>query len=254
MAYYLVSHGGALSHCELWSKNHAPDLTATLTSQRITDILCSITIDEKQTFCSKWIDKVLEDDYLCYDITSVSSYSELNEYIKYGHNRDNEKLPQLNLAMLFGQKSRLPVYFQQMPGNITDVTTLSNLVKTFKMLEVKSANYVMDKGFYSKKNIDDLVANRHKFTISVPMSNKWVQQAIDDIHQDIHGPQGYRKIDSETIYVDSRLYPWGSENRRCYLHLYYNAYARAVAVDQFNEELVGYKAELESGILIRANA
>jgi len=254
MAYYLVSHGGALSHCELWSKSHAPDLAATLTSQRITEILCAITIDEKQTFCAKWMDKVLEDDYLCYDITSISSYSELNEYIKYGHNRDNEKIPQLNLAMLFGQKSRLPVYFQQMPGNITDVTTLTNLVKTFKVMEIKSANYVMDKGFYSKKNIDDLVVNRHKFTISVPMSNKWVQQAIDDIHQDIHGPQGYRKIDNETIYVDSRLYPWGSDNRRCYLHLYYNAYARAVAIDQFNEELLGYKAELESGVLIKEHS
>ena len=81
--------------------------------------------------------KVLEDDYLCYDITSISSYSELNEYIKYGHNRDNEKLPQLNLAMLFGQNSGLPVYFQRMPGNISDVTTLNNLLETFKALELK---------------------------------------------------------------------------------------------------------------------
>lgn len=76
--------------------------------------------------------KVLEDDYLCYDITSISSYSELNEYIKYGHNRDKEKLPQLNLAILFGQKGRLPVYFQRLPGNITDVSTLHGLLKTFK--------------------------------------------------------------------------------------------------------------------------
>jgi transposase len=35
------------------------------------------------------------------------------------------------------------------------------------------------------------------------------------------------------------------------LHLYYNAYARAVAVDRFSEDLIGYKAELESGNLIK---
>jgi transposase len=79
------------------------------------------------------MEKVLEDDYLCYDITSISSYSELNEYIKYGHNRDKEKLPQINLAMLFSQKGRLPVYFQRTPGNITDVTTLHNLLKLTKV-------------------------------------------------------------------------------------------------------------------------
>ena len=197
--------------------------------------------------------KILEDDYLCYDITSISSYSKINEYIKFGHNRDKEKLPQLNLAMLFGQKSSLPVYFQRMAGNITDVTTLYNLVKTFKASEIRSLNYVMDKGFYSKKNVDELFESRSKFTISVPLNNKWVQHAIDDIHNTIHGPQGYRKLDNEILYVHSRLYPWGKDNRRCYLHLYYNAQMRAKAIDQFNEDLVQYKEELESGQLVDAH-
>ncbi len=117
-----------------------------LTSQRISEILSTIGIDEKQTFLGRWMDKILEEDYLCYDITSISSFSEFNEYIKYAHNRDKEKLPQMNLAILFGQKGRLPVYFQRTPGNITDVTTLHNLLKTFKALEKKTIHYVMDKG------------------------------------------------------------------------------------------------------------
>jgi hypothetical protein len=250
MVYYLVSQGGPLSHCGTWCKSHAHPCKAPLTSQCITEILRSINIDGKQTFFNKWMKKVLEDDYLCYDITSVSSYSELNEYIKYGHNRDKEKLPQLNLAILFGQKGRLPVYFQRLPGNISDVSTLHGLLKTFQALEMKTLHYVMDKGFYSKKNVDSLLDSRDKFILSVPLNNKWIQHAIDDIYEVIHGPEGYRKIDDETIYVHSRLYPWGKEKRRCYLHLYYNAHARAAAVDRFNEELVGYKEELESGKLI----
>lgn len=250
MAYYLAARGGPLSHCQAWCKGHAHPCNEILSSQRISEILPTITTDGKQTFLKHWMKKVLENDYLCYDITSISSYSKINEYLKFGHNRDREKLPQLNLAMLFGQNSCLPVYFQRMPGNITDVTTLYNLVRTFKALEIKSPNYVMDKGFYSKKNIDELLASRGKFTIAVPLNNKWVQHAIDDIHETIHGPQGYRKLDSEILYVHSRLYPWGKDNRRCYLHLYYNAQMRANAVDQFNEDLVLYKKELESGQLV----
>jgi transposase len=91
----------------------------------------------------------MADDYLCYDITSVSSCSELNEFVRYGYNRDGEQLPQINLAMLFGQKSGLPVYYHRTPGNINDVSTLHNLVETFKALEVGRMHYVMDKGFYS---------------------------------------------------------------------------------------------------------
>jgi len=140
MAYYLTSRGGALSHCGTWCQSHAHQFGEPLCGQRISEIIRSIGIDGKQTFLTRWIKKVLEDDYLCYDITSISSYSELNEYIKYGHNRDNEKLPQLNLALLFGQKNCLPVYFQRMPGNITDVTTLNNLLETFEALELKTLN------------------------------------------------------------------------------------------------------------------
>jgi transposase len=116
-------------------------------------------------------------------------------------------------------------------------------------MEKKTIHYVMDKGFYSKKNVDELLVYRDKFLLSVPLSNKWLQHAIDDIYTVIHGPDGYRKIDDQTLYVHSRLYPWGQENRRCYLHLYYNARARADAVDLFNAELIQYKAELESGKL-----
>lgn len=82
MAYYLVAQGGPLSHCSTWCKSHAPSLEASLTSQRISEILSSITLDAKQTFLSKWMKKIMEDDFLCYDITSVSSYAELNEYMR----------------------------------------------------------------------------------------------------------------------------------------------------------------------------
>jgi transposase len=46
------------------------------------------------------------------------------------------------------------------------------------------------------------------------------------------------------------LYPWGKDKRRCYLHLYYNAHIQANALDQFNEALLEYKEELESGALV----
>jgi len=250
MAFYLTSQGGALAHCSSWAKSHAPELASSLTSQRISELLASISIDRKQTFLAKWIRKRLENDYLCYDITSASSYSKLNEYLKNGYNRDDENLPQLNLAMLFGQMSGLPVWYHRVPGNINDVSTLHNLVQTFQFLEVGRMHFVIDKRFYSNKNIDDLLSHRDHFTIAVPLNNTWVQQAIDDVHQTIQGPEGYRKLDDENLYVHTRLYHWGESEHQCYLHLYYNATSRARAVDAFNEMLFQYRQEVESGKLV----
>jgi transposase len=247
MAYYLACQGGPLSQCEAWTKAHESPSIKPLASQRISEILGSISIGAKQAFLASWMDKVLEDDYLCYDITSISSYSAFNEYIRYGHNRDNETLPQLNLALLFGQKSRLPVYYRRIPGNITDVQTVHNLLATYKKLDIKNLHYVLDKGFYSKKNVDELLERKDHFTLSVPLHNLWIQHAIDEIYDTIQRPEHYRMIDDEVLYVHSQLYSWGEEHRRCYLHLYYNAEMRAHAIDRFNRELIAYKEELESG-------
>jgi transposase len=247
MAYYLAAHGGPLSQCVSWTKTHEHPSGKPLESQRISEILGNISTDGKQTFMSAWMDKILEDDFLCYDITSISSYSELNEYIRFGHNRDRESLPQLNLAMLFGQKSKVPAYYHRIPGSITDVQTLHNLLETFKRLEVKSLHYVLDRGFYSKKNVDALLERRDHFTLSVPLNNRWVREAIDKIIDTVQGPENYRMVDDEVLYVHSQLYLWGEEHRRCYLHLYYNDLIRSEAVNRFNRQLLDCKEELESG-------
>ncbi len=111
MAYYITTRGGPLCHCKAWSISHAHPFGKELTSQRISEILRTLETDGQKTFFKKWGQKVLENDYLCYNTTSVSSYGELNEYLKYGYNRDGESLRQINLALLFGQKSQLPVYY-----------------------------------------------------------------------------------------------------------------------------------------------
>ena len=251
MAYYLVAKGNALSHCESWCKGHINPLNNILTSQRISELLKNQTEDERQTFFTKWCKKISENDYLCYDITSVSSYSELNEYVKYGYNRDDEKLPQINLAMLFGQKSKLPVCYKRMPGSITDVSTLKNCIKTLDYLNLSQLHLVMDRGFYSKTNIDELLEYKHKFTIGVPIQRQWVEIIIDEFYEQIEMPDNYRKIDGETLYTKTKLYAWGEDRKRTYVHVYYNSHAAAAAFDKFTEELLAYKEELESGQLVK---
>ncbi len=83
-------------------------------------------------------------------------------------------------------------------------------------------------------------------------TRKWVQQIIDEAWDTIQNPEGYRKIDGEALFVDTKLYPWGKERRRCYMLLYYNAHAAAAAADGFTEELLTYKEKLESGQLTAA--
>lgn len=251
MAYFLVSKGEALSHCESWCKAHVNPYNGVLTTQRISELLKKQTEDERQSFFSKWYEKMSEKDYLCYDITSISSYSDLNEYVKSGYNRDNDRLPQVNFGMLFGQNTRLPICYKRMPGSISDVSTLKNFIKTLDYLNPSRIHLVMDRGFYSKSNIDELLGYKHKFTMGVPIKRRWVETIIDEFYEEIEMPDNHRKIDGDTLYVKTRLYPWGVQRKRTYVHVYYNSYAASSAFDKFTEELLMYKEELESKKLVK---
>ena len=41
-----------------------------------------------------------------------------------------------------------------------------------KRLYIKSLHYVLDRGFYSKKNVDELLERRDHFTLSVPLIDR----------------------------------------------------------------------------------
>ena len=64
MVYYLVCQGGALCQCESWTRTHRHPSRESLSSQRISEILASITTNSKQTFLSSWIGKILDDEFL----------------------------------------------------------------------------------------------------------------------------------------------------------------------------------------------
>jgi len=247
LVYFIVQKGLPLSRSETWSKGHLHPYGELIVSQRISELLLAIREDDRQKFLALWMAKMTEHDYLCYDITSISSYSKANEYVKYGYNRDGEQLPQINLAMLFGQKSCLPAYYRRMPGNISDVATLSTTMKSMDFLGSSSMHFVLDRGFYSKANIDEALQRRHHFTIAVPSGLTWVEVAIDKHYESIASPQNYQPIDDgEALYVATDLRKWGDDRRRVYLHIYYNARNAAVEFDRFTRKLLMYKEEVES--------
>jgi len=248
LVYYIVHKGGALSGAEPWSASCLHPFGDVIASQRISELLRRLSEDNRQRFLSLWLDHVQEDDWLCYDITSVSSYSRHNEYTHFGYNRDGDSLEQVNLAMLFGQKSRLPAHYRRLPGNISDVSTLRTTAKSLDLLGAGKLHFVLDRGFYSVANIDELFSRRHKFTIAVPAGRKWIEEVLDRHCDGIASPANYLVTGKDkALYVATEFYKWGKNNHRCWVHVFYNAERAADDFDRFTRNLISYRNELLSG-------
>jgi transposase len=187
----------------------------------------------------------------------LSSYSETLKQVQYGFNKENDRLPQLNVALVFGQESNLPFYYRKLAGNIPDAKTVHRLLEELDILGYSKLKLVMDRGFYSEYNINELYRNHVKFLISVRMSLAFVRKELDSIYDSFLNFEHYNEkyeLYCKTVrttwhYTQERPYKEEilQEPRRLYIHYYYNIEKAADDKKAFDRRLIALKRELETG-------
>lgn len=258
LAYYLVlEEGQPMYRFAKWGRTHQHPYAADIPSQRISELFGSVTEESKLEYFKRQAKRRSEKEYLAFDTTSISSYSALLKQAKYGKNKDGDDLPQINLALLYGEQSMLPVYYRKLPGNIPDVKTISNLLRDVDFLELSKLDLVLDRGFYSERNINDIMKHHHKFLIGVKTNLKLIKKHMEEARETFVSRPNYDS--SLHLYVKSFTEEWDyteekprlgavvKDKRRVYIHVYYNDQHCTDERDRLNNMLDRYEAELKTG-------
>lgn len=258
IAYYLILEDqNPLFRFKKWAKLHRHPFGEDIPSQRSTEIFQSVTEEAKMHFFRLQGKRRAEKEFWAYDSTSISSYSEMMKQVKYGKNKDGENLPQINLALLFGEESGLPFYYRKLAGNIPDVKTIRELARELDILGYEKVKLVMDRGYYSAENINTLFKDHMKFLCGTSTALSFAKDYIREIGADKDRYEYYNSdlelyVFSKTIswhYEQERPYKGDTvrEDRRLYLHLYFNPDKLSDDGKAFNKRLDGLKEELLSG-------
>ena len=258
IAYYLIlEDSNPLSRFGKWAKLHRHPYGENIPSQRSTELFQSISEEDKMHFFRLQARRRAEKEYWAYDTTSISSYSETLKQVKYGKNKDGDKLPQFNLTLLFGEQSGLPFYYRKIAGNIPDVKTIHELVRELDALGYEKVKLVMDRGFYSADNINALYKEHYKFLVGTSTALSYAKKFIHEIGYE---KDSYVNYNSELeLYVFTKTIAWDYEQkrpykgdilkgeRRMYLHLYYNSEKQSNDGLLFNKHMDALKEEILSG-------
>jgi len=257
IAYYLILEDrNPLSRFPRWASNHRHPFKADIPSQRSSELFGLITEEAKRQFFILQAKRRMETEYLAYDTTSISSYSNLIKQVRFGKNKDHDPLPQINLALLYGETSRLPVYYRKLPGNINDVVTIRQLLTDIDYMALEKVKLVMDRGFYSEDNVNSLYHNHLKFLIGVKVSLKFVQDVLDEVREAMRSRSSYSS--SHKLHYHSRTIDWHYQekkkrsgtvvkaDRRMYLHLFYNDQKAVDDKAGFNALMDGLESEIRT--------
>ena len=97
-------------------------------------------------------------------------------------------LPQVNLGLVLSLHTHIPLNFKLVLGSINDVVTLKNLVAEIKAFGITKSLFILDRGFYSENNIEEMNSEKIEFVLPLPSGIKIGNGLICETNRDIENP------------------------------------------------------------------
>lgn len=100
-------------------------------------------------------------DTAVYDLTALTYHGDDNVLAQYGHAYRTTGEKQINMVLAVTLDNKLPLHHKVLPGKIVSVSTIHSFVKELEVFNVRKILLILDRGFYSKKNIEEIRTAKH---------------------------------------------------------------------------------------------
>ena len=242
-AFFEVSERKPLYLCNSWLDSTYSREIKNLPSQRISDLLKEIgsSDDDRYQFFKLWSKKRKKTRFIVFDITSPSSYSKGIDLLEWGYNRDGERLLQINLGVIYGEPSSLPLYYRIYPGSIHDARTLKNMIEYIDSLKMKNRIFILDKGFYSTYNLKKM-GEEYDFIIPYSFNNKNALELIKKHSKNINAHSNAFRFDKRILFCVKDMTKIGGN--QYYANIYLDEKKETEEREKFLEKVI----EIEENI------
>jgi hypothetical protein len=247
LAVYAATQNAPLYLFENWARSTWGLDSFSMSSQDISAFLAKLGKNERgrATFWKKWAGCHGKSRNFIFDITSISTCSATREFAEYGHNRDGEALPQINVGMLFSEQLNAPLGYRVYPGSIGDVSTLKNLLLYMREeLGIDYARMILDRGFYSLANLKALDKAGYDFIIPLPSGLKTVKELLLATRRDFDDASRYFLFNGRLLGHKASKVMHAGKTRD--VHVFLDLTRRNDELDYLHKKLARIDDELES--------
>lgn len=205
----------------------------------VSRFLSSITKNQSLGFLDDWNKKRDHKSriYISYDSTNKNSQAGDIALVEFGKAKDDKGLPVFNLSIAMDKTNRVPLFYEEYPGSVTDVSQFTFMVDKVMEYGYRKIGFILDRGYFSKENIQYMDENGYSFIIMVKGCKALVSSLITD-KQGTFETRRECAIWSYRVYgttVASRLYEDDSKDR--FFHIYYNPSKQAAEREQLEQKL-----------------
>lgn len=175
----------------------------------------------------------------------------------------------IKYLVLFSLKTKMPIWFTKLPGNIPDVITIKQVLNELKALGVNKVTLVSDNGYYSESNIGEMLWQGFDFITLGNSDVLWARNELDKILTSLKNPARCCPFDLDihgvTVPV-KRTFEWtrtyasqskglkaGDKDnitKTVYLHFFFSSQRKVNEDAALKRIIMEAKAEIEQGISI----
>ncbi len=249
VAYLIVDEENAGQYYPDFAFNHPlfSDGMRVYSDSKVCRFLQSITRGQTIRFLDDWNRKRDHKQriYISYDSTNKNCQAGDIDLIEYGKAKDDKGLPVFNIALAFDKSNRIPLFYEEYPGSITDVSQFVYMVDKVVEYGYKNAGFILDRGYFSKDNIRYMEDNGYPFVIMVKGHKDLVSSLVLE-HRSTFETDRDCSIRAYRVYgktVMSKLYEDDTCDR--YFHIYFNPSKEAAEREHFEQQLEKMKLYMD---------
>lgn len=186
--------------------------------------------------------------YISYDSTNKNCQAGDVDIVEFGKAKDDKGLPVFNLSIAMDKTNRVPLFYEEYPGSVNDISQFTFMVDKVIEYDYKKIGFILDRGYFSKENIRYMDENDYSFIIMCKGCKALVSSLV-------LSKQGSFETDRDANIRAYRVYGttvpgplYGDDTKERYFHIYYNPYRQAAEREQLEQRIEKLRQFLEKRI------
>lgn len=224
--YHIIENSSVYQHYPTFAFKHP-----VLGNKVFTDSYISTFLKEKiddsliHNFFEKWIrnQNINGSIMISYDSTNINCESEGVELNEYGKAKDDKEKKIINLSYVFDQNNGTPLFYELYSGSIVDIAECNKMLKLAKQYGLNHAVFIADRGYFSSKNINDIMRHFDGFIMMAKTNNKMISTLLEENKKKISLIPNY--IDKHGVFglkVCEKLFKQDADAERRYFYFYFD--------------------------------
>ena len=243
--FMIMTEDNKMQHFENYCYNHSLLSPSSFSDSTISKLFRDIKPKDIDLFMKSWVNVIPKDDiYIAYDSTNINTYGEGIDLAEYGHAKDNDELPQVNVSLGYNQTELVPMFYDIYPGSIIDNSECTKMVDRANSYGCKNVGFILDRGYFSLANVRYFEEHNYEYIIMAKTNAAFIKEVKNE-----YGPYVKKGLDSfikgHDIYGLTYKKKLFNTDKTQYVHLYYDPQRASSEAIKLQHKFQRYTESLE---------